>query len=711
MILSSFTLSDIGGCLRCIVAFAAVLLAPGYCVAWALNLLGFRERTGGERLAWGIALSFGLMPLAAVELAKYRSLSAVCGACVTCAAAFLAILAVELRRSPPVFKRVGAGIVAAWVLFAIVELVDVGIGSRLYLSVSVFDNALRTAFVDTVLRTGVPPANPFYWAGHPTPMRYYYFWYVLGATAARLGRATARQAMIASVAWAGFGLASIVALYCSNFLDTANSGATLFRRHWSRLALALGFLLVTGLDILTVVAKAVVRAPTDADMDWWSPDQVGSWIDGLLWVPHHMAGLVCCLFGFLLVWMSRGRSGVQRAACALIAGVSFASAFGLSTWIAIAFAAVMLMWLLWVLWREQTSRERVLVLVAAALVAVLALVPYLSELRHAGGIAAAVAAPEKSVVDNACGLLRFGVRHMIDPDSFLVFPWFAHLARVHPRVEDAITGLILLLPGYALELGIYGLVLVVALGAARRLKLGEAERTAILLVVAGLLVASFFRSESTENNDFGIRSILIAQFFLLLLAVRLCEGGFGLPGRPMRRAMHAMLWLGLAGTVYQAIGLRLYLPVEEALGRPNASRLAERAMAWRRGFDAMDRRIPPSAVVQFNIVQPSGYFEYAQLMQAERQMASSQPGCGTAFGGDPIVCKGIEARIGRLFSPAVLAPTAAEARDLCSQLGVDYLVATRWDGVWLNPQGWVWQLPEIADTGEVRAVQCSSFDK
>ena len=76
----------------------------------------------------------------------------------------------------------------AWILFVIIELVDVGVCGRLYFSVTVFDHALRTAFVDAVLRTGVPPANPLFWPGHAAPMRYYYFWYVLTAAAARLAR-------------------------------------------------------------------------------------------------------------------------------------------------------------------------------------------------------------------------------------------------------------------------------------------------------------------------------------------------------------------------------------------------------------------------------------------------------------------------------------------------------------------------------------------
>jgi hypothetical protein len=651
------------------------------------------------------------MTVAAVELGKYISLSAVCWLAGLCAVGYVSLVACEIWKHPRALNlasrrnQIPAVIAIAWTLFAIFELVDIANGNKLYLSVTIFDHALRTAFVDSVLRTGVPPANPLYFPGHPAPMRYYYFWYVLTAAAARLGGTTARQAMIASVAWAGFGLASVVALYCRHFLP-ADSRA---RRRLPRIALALALLTVTGLDILPALVKALLRLSTDADMEWWSPDQVTSWIDSTLWVPHHIAGLVCCLFGFLLVWMSKGVSPSQRAACAVIVGLSFASAFGLSTWVAIAFAMVMLVWTLWSALFEPLSRPRLPVLLAAALVAALALIPYLTELRHASPPAAAVSnLPAPSIAANASHLLRLGVRHIIDPDCLLPVPWFAHLALAHPRFEDAIAGLILLPPGYFVELGFYGLVLVLVLVAAARSQLDEAARTSLVLTLAGLTAASFLRSTVIANNDFGIRSILIAQFYLLLLAVQWCEGAFAPTNRPLRIAMYTMLWIGLTGTAYQVAGLRLYLPVEEHLGRPDEAGLAERAMALRRGFEAMDQRIPRDAVVQFNTAQPSDLFRYAQIMQAGRQMATAFPECDSVFGGDPSACPALSQGVDRLFSQSGQpAPSAIDARTACAQLGVTHLIATEADSIWLDRRGWVWNLPAAVDTGNLRVLNCT----
>jgi hypothetical protein len=716
---SAMTWADILGCLRAVAMFAFLLEAPGHCAGWALNLLGFRQRGVMQQIAWSVALSFAIMPIVAVMVAKYGSLGAVVWVAIGCGLITIglnqwAIWHDRDRRLRP-SRLVGIALGLAWMLFVIAELVDVGMGNHLYMSVTIFDHTLRTAFVDSVMRTGVPPLNPLYWPGHGAPMRYYYFWYVLTAVAARLSLATARQAMIASVVWAGFGLAAAVGLYCRHFL-----GERSVEWRWSRGWIALGLLAVTGLDVLPAIAKAVARMPTDADMEWWSPDQVTSWLGSVLWVPHHVAGLVCCLLGFLLAWMAKAQSGRQRTLCGVVAGLAFASAFGLSTWVAVAFAMVMAGWAAWVMGFARNSRGRVMVLLLAAVVAMIALLPYLAELHGetsgvvvvAGG--ADAASTGANTAASAAHLLRFGVRHMIDPDALLGVPGFARLAQVHPQVEDALAGLVLLLPGYFVELGFYGLVLVAAVRG--RARLDEAERTALVLAGAGLVVATFLRSTVVVNNDFGIRSILIAQFFLLMLGVSWFEGGLGAKttatvGRAMdarrwgRRGMMAMVWIGIAGTVYQAGLLRVYLPVEDRLGRAQVSGLAERAMALRRGFDAMDGRVSKDAVVQFDPAQPGDYFRYAQILEARRQIVSALPVCPAAFGGDPAACAGVEDGVARLFPPRG-GSSAEAAREECGRLRANDLAATRWDGVWADRAGWVWTLPAVVDTGEMRVVDC-----
>lgn len=260
-------------------------------------------------------------------------------------------------------------------------------------------------------------------------------------------------------------------------------------------------------------------------------------------------------------------------------------------------------------------------------------------------------------------------------------------------------------------MGFYAAVLIVVMLRKRELK-DEAEQTAVFLVLSGLVVSSFVRSSVIETNDFGIRSMLVPQFFLLLLAGLLLDGTMKVSRRSVRWVLGAAMVVGLVGTVYQAALLRLYLPVEDRLQRQDLAGLAERNMALRVVLHDMDARSSKMAVVQYDTLQPSQYFNYAQLLNTPRQTANAMPECGVAFSGDPGPCEGIKAELARLY----LEPDgyvvgsevegASAARESCRRLGVDELVATQWDPIWRAKEGWAWTLPVIAETSRVRVVNC-----
>jgi hypothetical protein len=95
-------------------------------------------------------------------------------------------------------------------------------------------------------------------------------------------------------------------------------------------------LLVTGLDLIPNARVLIcsMRVPP-ADMEAWSwgGDQVTSWADALLWVPHHVGAVVAGLTGFLLIWhAARSLARTWRRkdrSTPLIAGVAFAT----SSWL------------------------------------------------------------------------------------------------------------------------------------------------------------------------------------------------------------------------------------------------------------------------------------------------------------------------------------------------------------------------------------------
>ncbi len=714
MNLSSITVADAEGCLVGTVAFALVLLTPGYVAGWATDLLDFRRRPLVKRMVWSVPLSFGFMTIVAVMVGKYLSLTAACWLAAGLALLAVGLVAMETLRRPalaqqrPGTGRTGWLIVAGillWSLFVVGELIDVGLGSKLYMSVTVNDHALRSAFVDAVVRTGVPPKNPLYWVesggvDHAAPMRYYYFWYVLGAMVVKLAGISARQAMVASCVWSGFGLVAIIALYCRHFVGGGR------RRTFVTIAL----LAVTGLDILPTILIFLAGLSPTGDMEWWSEGQVASWLDTMLWVPHHLAGLVCCLSGFLLIWMSADAGRRQQVLCGLIAGAAFASSLGLSTYVAAAFAIVMAVWMVWVVaWDrfgrqigDQKNRRRVTVLLIAGVTAMALVMPYVQELRQdsPGG-------EEKTHV------FALGVRPMINANLLANVPGLRQLRARSTTVEEGAAHLLLVLPGYAIELGFFGFVLLIVLVRASQGELGESERTAVFLTVAGLVVATFVKSTVIGANDFGMRSMLIPQFFLLLLSAMLLDGGIRAPRSDARVALAVFLSIGVAGTIYQAVLLRTYLAIEDRHGKMHLAGLAERTMALRQAFSRIEGKIPADEVVQYNTHQPSDYFDYAALINLNRQTVNALPEWNAAFGGDPKFRAGTAAGIARLYEEAAKGDETSmttvrnpEARELCSRLGIDDLVATRWDHVWQEPDGWVWRLPVVIETANVRVMDC-----
>ena len=112
---------------------------------------------------------------------------------------------------------------------------------------------------------------------------------------------------------------------------------------------------------------------------------------------------------------------------------------------------------------------------------------------------------------------------MIPPDALLGTSPFRHLGVLHPRIAHVLASLVLLIPGYAIELGFYFIVLLIFLIPAwrGRSRLTDGQRTLVVLVLATLPIPSFLRSAILDVNDFGMHSALFFQIPLVLLASEL----------------------------------------------------------------------------------------------------------------------------------------------------------------------------------------------
>jgi hypothetical protein len=318
----------------------------------------------------------------------------------------------------------------------------------------------------------------------------------------------------------------------------------------------------------------------------------------------------------------------------------------------------------------------------------------------------------------------FGVREMIAPGSLLASSLFRNLGVYHPQAARNLANLILLLPGYAIELGYYLIVLVIYLVPAWRGKkpLSPPQRSLLVIVLATLPVITFVRSWVLNSNDFGWRAAAILQFPLLLLASGLVldwEPPREQPGTEaasqaiaphwLRSICSVALALGVVGTVCQSFIIRYSLTFGEKNLRarhatPDPGMFTHDPYISSIGYAQLDAAIPHDAVVQFNPYHPYRVAEVTDVMGVAHQsvITSDQPGCGSELGGDPSGCAPMAAILDRLYSGA----SAEQARAACHQLGIQYLVARIYDPAWYNKQSWVWTLNPVVQDPEFRALQC-----
>ena len=681
----TYMLRDAGGSLWGTLVFALALVTPGYCAGWWLNVCRFRSCGLREQMAWSVVLSFGVGTLPLVGIVWLGGIAAGEAALVVLGVVAAVIFWRHRPRvdvSPREF-RTGALVSIAWVAIVVLSLIDLGLGTRLWMSVTSYDHGLRTAFVDAVMRTGVPAVNPLYWPGHDVTLRYYYFWYVTCGVVARLAHISARQALIASCVWPMFGVGAMLALFGRYML--AWRGDRLRRRWWISIAL----LSVTGLDIFVAVFNGL-SSSFQGDMEWWSIDHVASWVDTFLWVPHHAAALICCLLALLMLWMASGEPSTrERVKLTLIAGLSLAGAFGLSTYVAVATGLLLAVWICWSAIFENS--QKILAPAAfATLVAGLVLTPYLMQLLH----------HEPGAGTGVTRVLGFGIRQMMDPDLLQGVAAIQRLQVSHPFGAEQLVAGVLLIPGYVIEFGFFAVVLV--LMQRSQTEKTDGEKTLLLWTWIGLVAATFLRSRIIATNDYGLRAILLPQFLLLPLAVGVLERGSGW----LRKALLGLAVIGICGSVYQVVMLRTFLPWHEKHGDLLMADLAERNYALRDAYSALRGRLPVTARLQYD-VSDGGYFGQAQMLQVNHQVITEEKNCNVSFGGEASACPGIQAVVGRLYpAKGQQAPSAAEAVGLCSALGADALVATRWDSAWATPDSWVWRLPVLVEKPDARILAC-----
>jgi hypothetical protein len=664
--------ADCAGILLAFALFSLIALTPGYALGWLLDLMRFRTRAFPCRLALSVTLSIALGPLLSYFVGRWASLTATLilyGALAVFACALFIREFAFTRLNPKIL-----GAVAAWVIIATLLLTDLQTGSRLYFSMTGFDYAVRSAFTHSIAAFGIPAPNPFFFPGHAVPLRYHYFWLIQPALLQKLGL-DARVALMGANIWCGIGLIGVIALYLRFFNP---SGACL---HAKRTLTGIALLGVTGLDILPALlilwmTRRIPGSVFPPSVEWWN-DQVDGFLYTMLWESHYLAGLIACLTGFLLLW-ELPKDKRNRVVAAGIAGLAFATSVGAAVYIAIVFAAFLLVWIV-ISISKKWHRDAAFVVFSGA-IALLASLPFLHGLSGPG---------------SGGTPLYLTIRRFYFLEGTLkAFGWTTW--------QVSAADLVLLPLNYFLELGFFfaaGIMIWRNFRAQRR-PATRHELAAVSMLATSVVICTFVKSGVIENNDLGWRGFLVAQFILLI-----CAADF-LCFRKAKSGLILLLVLGAAGTAYDLALQRFYPLLSDAGAMPHVNWLAHdeklglRTYSNREAYEWLKANTLADAIIQQNpnpAVQDTFYGLYA-----ERQTIAADGSCNTTFGGESQLCAPIVSRLTALFADK----SSDTFQPACDALPLDYVVAKDTDAAWKNQASWVWTRQPIFANDFVRLFPC-----
>jgi hypothetical protein len=689
-----FMRDDLLGVALATLLFGLLFIPPGFAIAWLFDLLNFRSASTGWRIITALQISVAMVPAIEFLLWSYLTIAAVW----TFHLLAIAISVVLIVRSPLGHLKIGTSgptlqlspdrqggdtkwiiiTALAWLAIVWASGIDLQLGNRLFPSVLAYDYNVRSAVIDGIARLGVPAKNPFYFPGHFELLRYHYFWFLPCSLVERAGGSivSARQALIASDVWCGWALMAVVGLVL-RYLHPAGERGLNRRAKWAILLLA-----VAGLDIIPNLIFAAIFSTTGAGLvfassEWWN-NQVTGFPTAVLWVAHHVASLIACFTGLLLLLRSRG-----KIAAAVCAGLCFASATGLSIFVTLTFALFLIPCGTVMLWKKAWPERRVWLAAGATTIA--AAMPYLLGLRGAGGTSEG-------------SFITLTVRSMTFLD--IILPGYGLSWNQIAWVNLAALPL-----NYFLETGLAFVLAGVWLRRAwrRRKHLRESELIALGLFLTALFVATFLRSSVISSNDLAWRGALVGQLILPIWLAGPLSAWWRMRGR--RGLITTLIILGLGSSVYELVIARSYLPLMEARKVPVAEWFSKTAETGRRTFDVrfvyeqLRRELPKDAIVQAN---PTHWNDLYHGLYSGRQTAAFDSLCGSVLGGDPAPCSAMQRELAPLFV------NDGDIDRACDAWNIRALIAKDDDPIFKNHSAWPWTRPPLAVSEHVRAVHCST---
>ena len=672
-----------------------VICLPGYAFGWWLDLLHFRSQPSATR--WSLSSVFGIAMLPICLYLPFRLQSATAMMLVLGAILIAALIPIIQHRDIPRWNTTSLPVkiaVTLCVLVGIIFLLDMTFAGRLYPSWTTVDQSARTAMIVALERSQHLPAdNPLYAPGHPTQLQYHYFLFLLGAAIVKLsaGIIPARMALSAITIWTGIALLATISAFIQ-FFSPAQDKKRAIRIAWF-------LLLVTGLDIIPVsghmLFERMVGRPDYIylpDVEWWNgAGNVSGWLDTMLWAPHHLAALIACLLGCLVLWTIREEHGLPRARGILAAGLAFASASGLSILLVIVFAVFLLLVALELLLNHP---RKAVPLIVSGIMGLALASPFLLEMRPPSDqpnpmVSAIMLRQFQPVTDL---YLALGVKSL----------WVWNLSYLATLPIN-----------YFLELGIF-FVAGILWWLDRRSRNSPPDiRDHLMggLLAITLFLTCFFRFGVSFSNDFGSRGIIPAQFVLLLWAAELGErhwrrepSSLLISPRLLRLAI-ALIALGLASNVFGLVLLRGRVAFAEAGKAPlemfsRYPNQGERLLQLRSAYDWIRQNTPTDSVVQENPILGQTFM---QSQYSERKTA-------VYFPIDILPEENINREYRQVFE--LLRPlfegnaSETQLRNSCAHLGIDYVVVQDSDPAWSARSSYVWTQKPVRESNRVRVFQC-----
>ena len=683
---SNFTFFDIVSSLVAFCLFPLIFVAPGYVAGWAFNLFSFRERRSIARLVFAIPVSFAFSPILFFLAARLVSYQFALGVLSLLAASFFVLLLKTVKLYGPgnIFEAAANlspgpkwafGTAIGWVLFAILFLVDWQSHGRLWLNSVSYDYSTRVQVIQAITRTGVPPVNSGYFPGHPEKLTLlYYFWYTLCSLVDSLGGrwVDARTALIASVAWCGLGIMATIAIYL-RLRDKSS------KKIWHSAILGIGSLTISGLDVFpalffligtqTLFGRIALQLP--GDVEHWN-EQITAWVSSFAWVPHHVAAVIACLVGMMLWQAARKETLPRQIVATLLAGLGFASAFGLSVWVTVIFAVF---WGAWMLaqFLQHVYPWPMLVCGAVALIAVL---PFLLDMRQSGGAWTGNGFP-----------LGLGTR---------TFGPLAIIFETRPVWQQTLVYLLALPINYFFELGFFFLIAILwpILVGKGRWKANPFLYAEVLLLLVTVTMVTFIRSTVILNNDFGWRGWLFGQFVLLIWGVDVLEyiqgkrskekirfSHYGIQLSKIKSILSLSIILGISTTLLSVSALRFWTILVDAgiASYPDQfssdPALGKKAYDGRQAFEYIDKNTSRDTVIQFN---PFVLLDYPAGLYRKRQAIIATH---TLYGVAPQDYHQLMDAIGLYFAEKQVNDWQA-LDSMCHFYGIDILVVRDTDPLW-----------------------------